>query len=318
MTTYIIKRLFLLVPVLLGVSLTTFLLLRLTPGDPATSILGVQATPVEVARIRKALGLDKPWYVQYGIWLGNIFQGDLGVSYQSKKPVAELVRQRFPATLELTVAALLFSTLLAIPIGILTAIKRNTAADHAFTSFGLFGISMPDFWFAILLILVFSLYLGWFPASGRSPWAAGIGKYFKHLVLPALALGLFNIGALMRFTRSSMLEVIGQDYIRTARAKGLSENRVVLHHALRNALIPTITVLGLQIGYALGGSVIIEQVFAWPGIGWLALTAINQRDYPVVMAVVLINALVFVLSNLIVDVLYTWVNPRIRISEEAA
>ena len=314
MTTYIAKRLLLLVPILLGVSLTTFALLRLTPGDPATAILGVQATPDEVARIRRALGLDRPWYVQYGLWLGRVVRGDLGISYQSKRPVSQLISQRFPATVELTVAALLFSTLCSIPIGVLTAVKRNSATDRALTSFGLFGISMPDFWFAILLILIFSLYLGWLPASGRAPPAEGLGPYLRHLVLPALALGLFNIGALMRFTRSSMLEVLSQDYVRTARAKGLSERRVIFGHGLKNALIPTITVLGLQIGYSLGGAVIIEQVFAWPGIGWLALTAINQRDYPVVMGVVLINALVFVLSNLVVDLLYTWVNPRIRIS----
>ena len=314
MTTYIIKRLIHLLPVLFGVSLAVFLLLRLTPGDPATAILGVQATPNEVARIRHALGLDRPWWVQYGIWLGNVLQGDLGVSYQNKRPVSLIIGQRLPATIELAVMSLLIAAVLGISTGILSALKRYTMADYIFTSLALFGISMPSFWFAILLILVFSLYLGWLPASGYAPLSEGLGKHLSHLVLPAIALGLFNTGALMRFTRSSMLEVISQDYIRTARAKGLWERAVVYRHALKNALIPTLTVLGLQIGFLMAGAVIIEQVFAWPGIGWLTLTAINQRDYPVVMGVVLIIALVFVLSNLVVDILYTWVDPRIRFS----
>jgi peptide/nickel transport system permease protein len=312
MTTYIVKRLLQLLPVLFGVSLAIFLLLRLTPGDPATAILGVQATPNEIARVRRALGLDRPWWVQYGLWLGGILRGDLGVSYQNKRPVAHLILERLPATVELAIASLLIAVVFGVSIGVLSATRRYSLADYCFTSFALFGISMPGFWFAIMLILIFALYLGWFPASGRVPLSAGLGQYLKHLALPSIALGLFNIGALMRFTRSSMLEVISQDYIRTARAKGLWERAVIYRHALKNALIPTLTVLGLQIGFLLGGAVIIEQVFAWPGIGWLALTAINQRDYPVVMGVVLISALAFVLSNLAVDLLYTWVDPRIH------
>lgn len=300
------------IPVLLGVSLAVFLLLQLTPGDPATAILGVQATPDEVARIRRAMGLDQPWWVQYGIWLGNLLQGDLGVSYQNKRPVLLLISQRLPATIELAAVSLSIAGVLGIFSGMVSALKRYSATDYIFTSLALFGISMPSFWFAILLILIFALYLGWFPASGYAPLSAGLGKHLSHLVLPAIALGLFNTGALMRFTRSSMLEVISQDYIRTARAKGLKEQVVVYRHALKNALIPTLTVLGLQVGFLLAGAVIIEQVFAWPGIGWLTLTAINQRDYPVVMGVVLIIACVFVLSNLVVDVLYTWADPRIR------
>lgn len=312
MAAYIVRRMLYLVPVLFGISLAVFLLLKLTPGDPATAILGVQASPQEVTRIRHALGLDRPWWVQYGIWLSNVVQGDLGVSYQNKRPVALLIVQRLPATVELAIMSLLIAAAIGIPTGILSATQRYTIVDYALTSFALFGISMPGFWFSILLILVFALYLGWFPASGYAPIGADLGQHFKHLILPAIALGLFNTGALMRFTRSSMLEVISQDYIRTARAKGLTERAVIYRHALMNALIPTLTVLGLQVGYLLGGSVIIEQVFAWPGIGWLALTAINQRDYPVVMGVVLMIALVFVLSNLLVDIAYTWVNPRIR------
>lgn len=312
MATYITRRLLHLIPVLVGVSLAVFLMLKLTPGDPATAILGVQASPEEVARVRHSLGLDQPWWVQYGIWLSNVVRGDLGVSYQNQRPVSLLIRQRLPATVELAIASLLIAAIFGIPIGIVSATRRYTAVDYTFTSFALFGISMPGFWFGILLILIFALYLGWFPASGYVPWSTGASRHLQHLTLPSIALGLFNTGALMRFTRSSMLEVISQDYIRTARAKGLPERLVIYRHALKNALIPTLTVLGLQVGYLLGGSVIIEQVFAWPGIGWLALTAINQRDYPVVMGVVLVIALVFVLSNLVVDVAYTLVNPRIR------
>ncbi len=316
MPTFIVRRLIHLVPVLLGVSLAVFLLLKLTPGDPATAILGVQASPQEVARIRHSLGLDRPWWVQYGIWLSNVVRGDLGVSYQSKRPVSLLILQRLPATVELAILSLLIAVVIGIPAGIISATRRYTALDYAFTSFALFGISMPGFWFGILLILIFALYLRWLPASGYAPLSAGLIQHLKHLILPSIALGLFNTGALMRFTRSSMLEVLSQDYVRTARAKGLSEHLVIARHVLKNALIPTLTVLGLQVGYLLGGAVIIEQVFAWPGIGWLALTAINQRDYPVVMGVVLMVSLVFVLSNLLVDIAYTWVNPRIRFDQE--
>jgi peptide/nickel transport system permease protein len=312
MANYITRRLLHLIPVLVGVSLAVFLLLKLTPGDPATAILGIQATPTEVARIRHAMGLDRPWLVQYSIWLVNVLRGDLGVSYQNKQPVALLIRQRLPATVELAMTSLLIAVVFGISTGILSALRRYTLADYLCTSLALFGISMPSFWFAIMLILIFALYLGWFPASGYAPWSEGLGTHLKHLALPSIALGLFNTGALMRFTRSSMLEVISQDYVRTARAKGLMERVVIYRHALKNALIPTLTVLGLQVGFLLAGAVIIEQVFAWPGIGWLTLTAINQRDYPVVMGVVLIIALVFVLSNLVVDILYTWVDPRIR------
>ena len=298
--------------VLLGVLVAVFIMLKLTPGDPATALLGVQATPEELARVRHALGLDRPWFVQFGIWLGNLLRGDLGTSYISKKPVAELILTRLPVTLELSFLAMLIAVLVGIPAGILSAARRYTLLDYSITSLALFGISMPSFWFAILMILFFSLYLGWLPASGYVPWERGVWPHIKSLIMPAVALGLFLMGALVRFSRDSMIETLVQDYIRTARAKGLAPNLILLRHALKNALIPTVTVLGIQFGALLGGAVIIEQIFAFPGVGTMLLTAINQRDYPVVQAVTLIVALAFTFSNLLVDIAYTWLNPRIR------
>jgi len=298
--------------VLFGISAVVFIMLKLTPGDPAATMLGVQATPQELARVRHAMGLDRPWAAQYGLWLRNLLAGDFGVSYISRKPVAELIATRFPVTLELTVLAMLLAAVIGIPAGIISAARRYSSLDYSITSFALFGVSMPSFWFGILLILFFSLYLRWLPSSGYAAFDRGLVEHLKHFVLPALALGLFLSGSLARFTRSSMVETLAREFIRTGRAKGLSERVVVYRHALKNALIPTVTVLGLQFGFLMGGAVIIEQVFAFPGVGWLALIAIGQRDYPVVMGVVLVIAAVFAVSNLLVDIAYTWLDPRIR------
>lgn len=312
MTRYIFNRLIQMIPVVLGVLVAVFIMLKLTPGDPATALLGVQATPEEVARVRHAMGLDRPWHVQFGIWFFNAMQGDLGVSYISKKPVTELLWTRLPVTLELTIFSMILATLIGVPAGVISAARRYTTLDYAITAFAFFGISMPSFWFAILLILLFSLYLGWLPASGYMPWERGVVPHFKSLIMPGLSLGLFLVGALVRFSRASMIETLVQDYIRTARAKGLARSAVLLRHALKNALIPTVTVLGIQFGALLGGAVIIETIFAFPGIGTMLLTAVNQRDYPVVQGVTLVVALIFTLTNLLVDILYTWLNPRIR------
>jgi peptide/nickel transport system permease protein len=309
---YLLGRVFHMVLVLFGISVVVFVMLKLTPGDPAATMLGVQATPEELARVRQAMGLNEPWVVQFGIWLKNLLRGDFGVSYISRKPVAELIMTRFPVTLELTIFAMLLAAVIGIPAGVLSASRRYSGLDYSITSFALFGVSMPSFWFGILLILLFSLYLGWLPSSGYASIQRGLVEHMKHLVLPGLSLGLFLSGSLARYTRSSMVETLAQDFIRTGRAKGLSERIVVYRHALRNALIPTVTVLGLQFGFLMGGAVIIEQVFAYPGVGWLALIAISQRDYPVVQGVVLVVAAVFALSNLLVDVAYTWLDPRIR------
>jgi peptide/nickel transport system permease protein len=312
MNRYILTRLVQIIPVLFGVLVAVFLMLKLTPGDPATAILGVQATPEELARVRHAMGLDRPWYVQFFMWLGNALQGDLGQSYISKKPVSELILTRLPITIELTIFAMLLAALVGIPAGIISAARRYSLLDYSITSLALFGVSMPSFWFAILLILLFSLYLGWLPASGYFPLSRGLVPHLKSLLMPSLSLGLFLVGALVRFSRASMVETLVQDYIRTATAKGLARRVVILRHALKNALIPTVTVLGIQFGALLGGAVITEQVFAFPGVGTMLLTAVNQRDYPVVQGVTLVIALLFTLTNLAVDVLYTWLNPRIR------
>ena len=312
MSRYLFGRVFHMILVLFGISVVVFVMLKLTPGDPAATMLGVQATPQELARVQHAMGLDRPWAVQYGIWLRSVLGGDFGVSYISRKPVAELIRTRFPVTLELTVLAMLLAAAIGIPAGIISAARRYTGLDYSITSFALFGVSMPSFWFGILLILLFSLYLRWLPSSGYAAMDRGLWEHLRHFLLPALSLGLFLSGSLARYTRSSMVETLAREFIRTGRAKGLSERVVIYRHALKNALIPTVTVLGLQFGFLMGGAVIIEQVFAFPGVGWLALIAISQRDYPVVMGVVLVVAGVFALSNLLVDIAYTWLDPRIR------
>lgn len=314
MRRYIFLRIVQIVLVMVGVTVLCFFMLKITPGDPATAILGVQASPAEVERVRHALGLDRPWLVQLGIWAGNLLRGDLGASYINKKPVSELILTRLPITLELTFFSMLLAVLIAIPAGIISAVRRYSWLDYCITSFSLFGVSMPSFWFGILLILVFSLWLGWLPASGYVPWSRGVWPHLRSLILPGVALGLFLIGALARFSRASLVETLVQDYIRTARAKGLSQRQVVVGHALRNALIPTVTVLGIQFGALLGGAVIIETVFAFPGVGTMLLTAVNQRDYPVVMGVTLFIALLYTLSNLLVDLVYARLNPRIKFS----
>lgn len=314
MRRYLLLRIMQIVLVMIGVTILCFVMLKITPGDPATAILGIQASPEEVERVRRSLGLDRPWPVQLGIWAGNALRGDLGASYINKKPVSELILTRLPITLELTFFSMLLATLIAIPAGVISAMRRYSWLDYLITSFSLFGVSMPSFWFGILLILVFSLWLGWLPASGYVPWSQGIWPHLRSLILPGAALGLFLTGALARFSRASLIETLVQDYIRTARAKGLSQRQVVVGHALRNALIPTVTVLGIQFGALLGGAVIIETVFAFPGVGTMLLTAVNQRDYPVVMGVTLFVALLYTLSNLLVDLAYARLNPRIHFS----
>lgn len=312
MSRYILNRLAQILPVLFGVLVAVFVMLKLTPGDPAAAMLGVQASPEELERVRHAMGLDRPWHIQFGIWLGNALTGDLGSSYISKKPVTELILTRLPVTLELSIFAMLLAVIIGIPAGILSAARRYSWVDYLITSLALFGVSMPSFWFAILLILLFSLNLGWLPASGYMPWERGVWPHLRSLIMPGLALGLFLMGALVRFCRTSMIETLVQDYVRTAKAKGMGRSMILMRHALKNALIPTVTVLGIQFGALLGGAIIIETIFAFPGIGTMMLTAVNQRDYPVVQGVTLIVAVAFTLSNLLVDILYTWLNPRIR------
>jgi ABC-type dipeptide/oligopeptide/nickel transport system permease component len=300
------------VPVLLGVVLAVFIMIKLAPGDPAAALLGVQATPDELARTRHAMGLDRSWPEQFVIWLVGVLHGDLGNSYISKKPVAELIMTRLPVTIELAIIGTTLAAVVGIAAGVLSAARRYTRVDYAVTMLALFGVSMPTFWFGILLILLFSLYLRWLPASGFVPLNKDPLHHFAAVLMPAISLGIFLAGSLARFSRNSMVETMALGFVRTARAKGLANSRVLWVHALRNSLIPTVTVLGTQFGALLGGAVIIEQVFAYPGVGTLLLTAISQRDYPVVEGVVLVVAALVVLTNLVVDVAYTWLDPRIH------
>jgi peptide/nickel transport system permease protein len=313
-TTYLGRRLLHLVPVLLGVSLVVFLVMHLAPGDPADVMLGVQATAEERARLRADLGLDDPLAVQYLRWLGRVARGDLGRSLWTSRPVLDEVLDRLRATLLLTGSGLLLSTVLGIALGVASAMRPDSLLDRASAVASLFGASMPVFWLGIVLMVVFALWLGWLPASGmHAPYGGGgAGDLLRHLVLPALTIAAASTTIVARLTRSTMLDVLGQDYVRTARAKGLAERRVVVRHGLENALIPIVTMVGVQAGYLLGGAVLTETVFAWPGVGTLMVQGILQRDVPLVQGCVLLVALTFVLVNLAVDVLYAWLDPRIR------
>jgi peptide/nickel transport system permease protein len=311
---YLTRRLLALVPVLAGASVVVFLVLHLSPGDPAEIMLGSQATQEDLARLRAELGLTEPLPVQYVRWLGHVLQGDLGRSIWTKRPVLGEVLGRFRATLLLTGSALLLSTVGGILLGIASATRRNSFLDRVSAVVSLFGASMPVFWLGIVLMVAFSLWLGWLPASGMfAPYGGGdVGDLLAHLVMPAVTLAAASTAIVARLTRSSMLEVLGQDYIRTARSKGVVEGAVVVRHGLWNALMPIVTVIGVQAGYLLGGAVLTETVFAWPGVGTLMVQGILARDFPLVQGCVLVIALTFALINLGVDLLYGYLDPRIR------
>jgi peptide/nickel transport system permease protein len=310
---YLAARLLALIPVLLGILAVVFLLIRLIPGDAVQLFLGTQVemTPQQMAELRRFFGVDKPIPQQFLDYLGRILQGDLGVSLRTSRPVLGDILQRLPLSFQLASFALIVAVAIAVPLGIASAVTRNSTFDVLARVGGLLGLSMPNFWLGAMLILVFSRYLhvsfGQYVPLTQNPLGT-----LQSLYLPALALGAAIAAILMRYVRSSLLEVLGQEYIRTARGKGLRGTVVMLRHALPNALIPVITVLGFQMGYLLGGTVIIEEIFALPGMGRLALQAIFQRDYPVVQGVVLVIALLFVTTNLVVDMLYAWIDPRIR------
>lgn len=299
------NRLLSAVVVMLGVACLVFLLIHLIPGDPVEVILGERAQPADREALRQALGLDRPLLAQLGQFFRSLAHLDLGTSLYSHRPVTELLTERLPATVELALASLLVAVLIAFPLGILAAVRRGTIWDRLATSLALAGASVPSFWLGPVLILVFSVGLGWFPVSGREGLAS--------LVLPALTLGSAMAAILSRMVRAALLEVLGEDYIRTAWAKGLPPGRVIGRHALRNALLPLITVLGLQLGALLGGAVITEVVFSWPGVGQLTVEAIQRRDYPVVQGCVLLISLAYVLVNTLTDLLYAWADPRIRL-----
>lgn len=304
MNTYLVRRLLLALLVLFGVSFVVFLILHLT-GDPTLLLLPPDATAEEIQRFRQVMGFNDPVLVQYARFLRGAVQGDFGASLRHGEPAFALVLERLPATLELAGAALLVALCLAIPAGIISAVRRNTVLDYVTTVIALLGQSMPTFWLGIMLILVFSVQFSLLPSSGRGA--------LEHLVLPAITLGLFTAARITRLTRSGMLEVLGQDYIRTARAKGVGERPVIWKHALKNASIPIVTIVGIELGTLLGGAVITETIFAWPGVGRLSVQAIFNRDYPVVQAAVFLLASTFVLVNLIVDIAYMYLDPRIRL-----
>lgn len=293
------------IPVVIGITFLVFMIMQLAPGDPVRMILGDSAEPEAIEAMREEMGLNDPVLVQYGRYMVNLLHGDMGTSYTNQRPVAHEVFSRVPATFELALVSAVVSILIAIPLGVVAAVKQNTLFDNLSMVLSLVGISMPAFWLALMLMLVFSLRLGWFPVQGNSDG-------WRSFVLPSIAIGFMNMAAIARTTRSSMLETIRQDYIRTARSKGISEGEVIMHHAFGNALIPTITVVGVQLGGLLGGAVLTETVFAWPGLGRLMVQAVNGRDVPVVMGCIVILSIGFSIVNLIVDLAYGFIDPRVR------
>ncbi len=315
MRQYIINRLLILFPVLFLVSVIVFSLLHMIPGDPVDFIFATEdlTDPSVREDFERILGLDKPLHVQYLVWLGGVLIGDFGESIHYQRSNMELIVERFPATILLTIFSTVVSILISIPAGVIAAIRRNSASDYTAMSFALLGISIPNFWLGILLILAFSLYFPILPSSGyeaslTSPWTT-----LSYLILPSITLGTGMAAIVARMTRSEMLEEIGKEYVRTARAKGLAERRVIFKHTLKNALVPVLTVIGLQFGRLLGGTVIVEHVFAWPGVGSLVVGAVYGRDYPLVQALILIFAVIFVVVNFFVDILYKYANPRITL-----
>jgi ABC-type dipeptide/oligopeptide/nickel transport system permease component len=302
---FLVRRVLLSIPVLLGVATLVFALIHLVPGDPVQAMLGEAASPASVVEMRGRLGLDRPVYVQYAAFLQRVARGDLGVSLRTNEPVTGAIAARMPATIELALAAMLVALIIAIPAGIVAAVWADTAVDHAATTIALIGISMPTFWLGPLLAIVFSVGLGWLPVSGRGTLA--------HLVLPAITLGAPLAAVLARMTRASLIDELREPYVAGARARGVPPARVVLAHAFRNSLIPIVTVVGLQVGSVLTGAVITETIFAWPGVGRLLIQSIGFRDYPLVQGCILLIAVTYVSVNLVTDVAYAYLDPRIRL-----
>lgn len=314
MGKYILGRILNMIPTLLIVAVIIFLITRMLPGNPAAVMLGPQASAEEIEVLTEKLGLNEPLYIQFFDYIGNLLQGNLGNSLTYNMPIIDLIMERFPNTVILAVSALLIAILVGVPAGIIAARKQNSIFDYAFTTFSLMGVSMPIFWLGIMLVLFFSVNLGWFPATGMGSMDEGIGDFISHLILPSIALATIPTAQFARITRSSMLEVISQDYVKTARSKGLHEFFVICKHAFKNALTPLLTVLGLQISSMLGGAVLTETIFSWPGIGLLIIDAIGKRDFVVVQNMVIFIALIYVVVNLLVDISYKLVNPRIQYS----
>src|SRR6516165_10158244 len=312
MLGYVLRRIVGTIPVMAVVALFVFSLLYIAPGDPAAIIAGDQATPADVARIRESLGLDRPFLVRFGEWLWQILQGDLGTSIFTNLPVLTMIAQRVEPTLSLMAVTLCLAITVAVPLGVLAAWKAGTWIDRAVMAFAVFGFSVPVFVIAYLLSFVFALELEWLPVQGYTSLAEGIWPWFENLILPAIALGCVYIALIARITRAAMLEVLAQDYIRTARAKGLGQRGILFVHALKNAAVPIVTVIGIGVALLIGGAVVTETVFAIPGLGRLTVDAILRRDYPLIQGLVLLFSFAYVLVNLIIDLLYTLLDPRIR------
>jgi peptide/nickel transport system permease protein len=305
--TYLVRRVLVAIPTVFGVATVVFFLRTLLPGDPAIIIAGPQATPETIANIRHQLGLDQPLWQQYLSFLGGLVHGDLGISTRTGQPVIQEIATRAPYTTELAIASLVLAVLVGVTAGVLAATMRSTARDLGISSGAVFGVSMPVYWLGLMLIIVFAVRLRWLPAAGTD-------QGLLSMILPTVTLALFSIGLITRQTRSAMLEVLGQDFVRTARAKGAGRRAVLIRHALRNALLPIVTTIGLQFGILLGGAVLTETIFAWPGVGRLLVDSIGSRDYPVVQGVVLLLSVAFITINLLTDLIYAYVDPRIRYS----
>lgn len=312
MFAFIVRRIITTIPVMAFVALFVFSLLYIAPGDPAAVIAGDQASPADVEKIRQSLGLDRPYLVRFGEWFFRVLQGDLGTSIFTSLPVTQLIAQRIEPTVSLMVLTLILAVAIAVPLGVLAAWKAGTWIDRLVVAFAVFGFSVPVFVVGYLLAYTFALKLDWVPVQGYTPLSAGIWPWFKNLVLPSITLGFVYIALIARITRASMLDVLQQDYIRTARSKGVAQNSILFVHALKNAAVPIITIIGIGVALLIGGAVVTESVFAIPGLGRLTLDAILRRDYPVIQGVVLIFSFVYVLVNLVIDLIYTLVDPRIR------
>jgi peptide/nickel transport system permease protein len=313
MLAEVARRLMATIPVMLVVAIVVFALLHVTPGDPAVIIAGDYATAEDIARIRAKLGLDRPFLSQVGIWLGNVARGDLGTSIFSGLPVATLIRQRAEATVSLTVLAMLLSVGVGVPLGVVAAWRKGSWIDRVVMVMAVSGFSMPVFWLGFVLVYVFAISMQWLPVQGYQPLATGFWPFLRHLILPAVTLSVVYLALIARMTRASMLGVLGEDYIRTAFAKGLAPRRVLVHHALKNASLPVVTIIGIGFALLIGGAVVTESVFALPGLGRLTVDAIVRRDYPVIQGVILVVSAVYVLVNLVVDFLYVVLDPRIRL-----
>lgn len=316
MIKMILKRIFQLIPVLLITMSMTFVITRVLPGNPAVSILGPQATAEDIAKLEEEMGLHDPMPVQYINYMKRILTGDLGTSYRYNRPVADLIFEKLPNTLQIALASLIIALLIGVPVGIISAVKQYSVFDYISMIVALIGVSMPSFWLGLMLVLIFSVNLGWFPTMGMGAISNGIGDVISHLFLPSLCLSFGSMANFARISRSSMLEVIDQDYMKAVRAKGIRENVVIIKHGLKNALPPIVTVLGMRIAALMTGAIMIETIFAWPGIGRLIVDAINNNDFEMIQGTVLFMAILYVTVNLVVDIIYLYINPKVSYESE--